>query len=578
MSNLSYNFSWERANNQLVHITFSINENIQDVIELRLPSWRPGRYEISNFAKNIIHISACDSKGKLLEMSKTAKDIWLLKALGAKGVIIKYTFHAAILNAGSTWLDENQLYVNPVNCCLFISDRAEEPCTIELDIPDNYQVAIDKLSSSNNSKEFYFKNFDELADTPFIASAQLRHITFLTEGHTFHLWFQGIDTIPEDALTKDFRLFCSEQLQMMGKLPGKDYHFIYQILPDKFYHGVEHTHSTVCALGPAADIFNSPLYDEFLGVSSHELFHAWNVKTIRPEEMAPYNFSSENYSTLGWVYEGVTTWYGDVFLYRAGVFNFEQFIKTFDEKLKRHFTNYGRFNLSVAESSFDTWLDGYVQGAPNRKTSIYTEGSLITFLLDGRIRQFTNDKSSLDDLMKGLYEDAQKGKSYSRESLIKALDALAPLNHEEFFKTYIEGTSDLEPQLRVYLRRLGLDLVKSVVYSSFEHRFGLRIIQEGDYAEVQLVAPNSPAEFGGIRIGDKIIALDGTQFSLAFRQSGEMAKSVCLHVFSSGKLKEIKLFSKDAEWFMSRRIIILEEVTEQQRTAFYRWSKQKFPS
>ena len=576
MSNLDYSFSWERANNQLVHITFSIKENTKKDLEIRLPAWRPGRYEISNFAKNIIHISASNAKGELLEIKKTAKDIWHLDTGGAEHIKIKYTYHAAILNAGSTWLDENQLYVNPVNCCLFITDRAEEPCKIKLDIPDNYEIAIDKLGSGN-SREFEFKNFDELADTPFIASASLKHINFQEEEHNFHLWFQGVSEIPVETLIRDFRLFCSEQIKTMGNLPRRDYHFIYQILPDKFYHGVEHTHSTVCALGPAADVFNAPLYNEFLGVSSHELFHAWNVKTIRPIEMAPYNFSNENYSRLGWVYEGVTTWYGDAFLYRSGVFNFEQFIKTFDEKLKRHFTNYGRFNLSVADSSLDTWLDGYVQGAPNRKTSIYTEGSLITFLLDARIRQYTSDKSSLDDLMRELYKDAQTGKAYSRESLIEALDTIAPLNHEEFFRTYIEGCSDLEPQLRVYLRRIGLDLVKTRVYSAFEHRFGLRILQEGDYAEVQLVAPNSPAEAAGITIGDKIIALNNLQFNLAFRSGKEVDCNINLHVFSNGTLKEIQLVFDNSEWFMNRRILILEKATEEQITAFHHWSKQEYP-
>ncbi|MEX1188093.1 MAG: M61 family peptidase [Bacteroidia bacterium] len=576
MSHLHYSFGWEKANTQLIHILFKIGNVKEEILEVNLPSWRPGRYEITNFAKNIIHIGAVNEKGEILSVIKTSKDSWNIECKGASTIKIKYTYHAAILNAGSSWLDENQLYINPVNCCLYLPSRISEECEIELKIPDNYKIAIDKktLNCKNN---FIFKSFDELADTPFIASANLKHIQFEEKEHVFHLWFQGVNDIPEDRLIKDFRAFCSEQLSTMGDLPGNEYHFMFQILPEKFYHGVEHTYSTVCALGPAADVFNVPLYDEFLGVSSHELFHAWNVKTIRPVEMLPYQFNKENYSSLGWVYEGITTWYGDAFLFRSGVFNFEQFSKTLDEKLKRHFTNYGRFNLSVAESSFDTWLDGYVAGAPHRKTSIYTEGSLISFILDGRIRQFSDDKASLDDLMRKLYVDAKKGKSYSRARLIELLDELAHLDHETFFSTYIEGCTDLEPLLRKYLQRIGLDLIKTTVFSDFEHKLGLRLNPLVADAEVLLVAPDSPAELAGLMSGDKLIALDGFQFNQVFRSDKYFEGSIGLHAFSQGKLKEFRIKAETADWFMSRKIAILENASLEQRQAFKSWSGQDYP-
>lgn len=575
MSLLQYKFSWEKANSQLLHILFEIDNNADDVLEIRLPSWRPGRYEISNFAKNIVCIKAYDSAGNSLKMKKLSKDIWSVNCDSVKKIFIEYTYHAAILNAGSTWLDDQQLYVNPVNCCLFIPNRATEACSIHLDLPSDYKVAID-VQSDNNS--YLFESFDRLADTPFIASPSLKHLEFDEQGHHFHLWFQGVMTIPENRLIGDFKAFASEQLKTMAHLPGKDYHFMFQILPYAFYHGVEHTYSTVCALGPAINVFESPMYDEFLGVSSHELFHAWNVKTIRPKEMSPYRFSEENYSTLGWIYEGVTTWYGDIFLLRSGVFDERRFINTFNEKLNRHFGNYGRFNLSVAESSFDTWLDGYVAGVPHRKTSIYIEGSLISFILDARIREYTNDEKSLDDFMRRLFEDAKNNRPYTRARLIEILDNLAPLNHEEFFEKYVEGTNDFEPLISSSLARIGLKLKSKEVLSKLEHQAGLKLKLTENGAEVLLIAPNSPAEASGIMTGDELISINSIKFNLAFRKDLLFNDAIEIHAFSQSRLKTFHLSIKKPEFFISRELAFDSEATDRQKQAYKQWSKKDFPT
>ena len=142
------------------------------------------------------------------------------------------------------------------------------------------------------------------------------------------------------------------------------------------------TANTVISLGPGEELMSQKMYASLLGVSSHELYHTWNVKQIRPKELLPYDYTKENYSRMGYLYEGVTTYMGDLYLKRSDVFSDEAFFKTQEENLQKHFHNGGRHNLSVADSSFDTWLDGYVMGVPNRKVSIYTEGALCAFMLD----------------------------------------------------------------------------------------------------------------------------------------------------------------------------------------------------
>lgn len=574
MTKLHYYFGWKQANTQQIHISFEIHDHQSDELRLELSAWRPGRYEIANFAKNIYSIEATDNEGNQLSISKTSKDSWLVKTPGINSIKVNYVYYAAILNAGSTYLDADQLYVNPVNCCLYIPERAQEACQLHLQIPDDYKVAID-LPSADKKFSYTCESFDRLADAPFIASKSLQHKQFETDEHTFHVWFQGYVNPDFEMLTRDFKAFASEQLKTMGNLPGREYHFMFQILPTFFYHGVEHTYSTVCALGPGKSVFKAPMYDELLGVSSHELFHAWNVKTIRPVEMHPYNFKNENYSRLGWVYEGITTWYGDQFLLRSGVFDFNRYSKTFNEKLKRHFINYGRFNMSVADSSFDTWLDGYDAGIPNRKTSIYTEGSLIAFILDSRLRAYSHDQVSLDDLMRLLYADAKNGKAYSNEQLISHLDALAPLNHADFFRNYIHGTGNLEPLILEALNRLGLDMEEYRPFSSVEHDFGFRLKDGNAQTEVLLVAPFSPAERAGLQTGDHLLAMNHRRYD-AELYSGD--SELTLHVFSNEVLKEMQMKKTGNTWFGSRRLKVLQNASVAQKTAFTSWAKIEFPN
>ena len=576
MAQLHYHIGWKNPGTQLIDIRFVVQNNTQEKVNIQLPSWRPGRYELGNFAKNIRSFQVEDKNGNPLPFQKLTKDLWSIEAGKCSEFHVIYSYYAVDLNAGSSYLDHEQLYVNPVNCCVFIPERINDSCQLELHLPDDYQIAID-INSTENKHCFAFDNFDRLADTPFIASANLLHREIHVADHTFHLWFMG-DIEPDwDRLDKDFSRFCLEQLETMGALPGKHFHFYFQILQTAFYHGVEHTYSTVCALGPGNKVFTSDFYDELLGVSSHELFHAWNVKTIRPSEMAPYNFTGENYSRLGWVYEGITTWYGDQFLLRSGVFDTKRYLVTLNDKLKRHFTSYGRFNQPVAEASFDTWLDGYVPGIPHRKTSIYVEGSLIAFLIDSQLRERSNDSVSLDDLMRRLYDDARSGKSYSKESILSHLHAISGIDFSYFYANYIEGTHDFEPELMRCFARIGLNLNMHLPFSEAEHRFGFRIQESAGQTTIAMFAPDSPAEKSGLLVGDQIIACNERKILNNWTLLTDKHAEISLHVFSKERLKTIALKSTDEKYFSSRTISFDKIASIEQKQAYRNWAKNEFP-
>ncbi|MBK6987685.1 MAG: M61 family metallopeptidase [Bacteroidetes bacterium] len=353
-----YKLSASNPISHFVEIEMHITNIDSSEVTFQLPSWRPGRYEIANFARNLRKWKAYNNKNEVLAFRKINKDNWSVSTDGANELIIKYEYYCAQLDAGACWVDDEQIYINPVHCFMFIPERIHEECVLELSIPSNYRIASSLQKSGE--KRLLAEDFDELVDSPFIASPTLQVKSYEAGEVNFSIAIQG-DSQPDWLrILADFKAFSEKQIEIMGSFPVEDYIFLVQVLPNRFYHGVEHLRSTVLALGPGSQLMNDALYTDFIGVASHELFHAWNIKTIRPIEMMPYDYTKENYSQLGYVYEGVTTYYGDQILARADVYSIDQFFVELNIRLQKHFDNPGRFNMSVADSSFDTWLDGYV--------------------------------------------------------------------------------------------------------------------------------------------------------------------------------------------------------------------------
>lgn len=499
-----FTFNASNASEQYIQILAEFPVTA-DTIELQLPSWRPGRYELANFAQYIRHFKVCDANKQPLCFSKISKDRWKVEGIQTSTITVSYQFYATILNAGSTFLDENQLYVNPVNCCVYAPDSFDQPVEVSLEVPKDWDVAGSFEKTENG---YTVESFDELFDTPFIASNSLQKESYESNGTTFHVWFNGEVKPDWSRLMKDFKRFTDKQIEKFTEFPVKEYHFINQILPYKTYHGVEHSKSTVISLGPSYAVFKE-LYKELLGVSSHELYHTWNVKAIRPIEMYPYDFSKENYSKMGFLCEGVTTYQGDLFLLKSGVFSEQQYFDEMNGQLQKHFDNHGRFNYSVAESSFDTWLDGYKVGAPRRKVSIYTEGCLLAFVTDIEIMRATENKYGLDEVMKRLYFNfALNNKGVSETDYKSVVEEVAGRKFDDFFENYIHGTRPYESILTEALDYVGMELNHKPSEKYSEGRVGMKLILSNKGQKIVSIYPGSPAELAGLMVGDEILGVN----------------------------------------------------------------------
>lgn len=452
---MHYQISVTDPESHFLDLTYSIPDVDQSHIEIQLPAWRPGRYEIQNFAKNIQFIEAISPNGQKLGIRKLTKDRWCIETAGEKTINIRYKYFAAIQNAGSSYVDQELWYLNFINFCMYTEGRIHEPCTVKLQLPEAYEIAcglnqIDKALLE--AADFY-----QLVDSPLLASTTLQKRDYEVQGVRFHIWMHGNLKPNWERIKRDFLRFSGEQIATMREFPEENYHFLNLILPTAFYHGVEHRNSTMVVLGP--DDEGEGLYTDLLGVSSHELFHAWNIIRIRPVELLPYDFTKENYFETCFVAEGCTTYYGDLFLKRAGVFDEEAYVKELQVYMKRHFENNGGAHQSLVQSSYDLWLDGYEKGIPDRKVSVYHKGALAALILDLHIRKRTNHARSLDDVMRKMW--TRFGKPYIGYSLRDYQDIaeeVAGESLEWYWEECILTNEPLENRLNEALAFVGLKM------------------------------------------------------------------------------------------------------------------------
>lgn len=552
-----------------IKVQFPVDEN-KTIIHL--PSWRPGRYELGNFAKNIKNFKVFNDQNKAINFHKINKDSWEISSNETKYIKIEYQYYANELNAGASYFDEQQLYVNPVNCFLYAEGKEQFPISLELNIPENYTIA-SSLVQENNF--LLAENFDELADSPFICSENLEKQTYIVADTNFHIWFNNQLNIPWERVINDFRNFTVKQIEDFGEFPVSEYHFLIQSLPYLAYHGVEHLKSTVITLGPSYDLFENR-YEELLGVCSHELYHVWNVKSIRPKELLPYNFKKENYSELGYIYEGITTYLGDLYLLKSGVFSLETYLRELSKQFQKHFDNPGRFAYSVAQSSYDTWLDGYVPGVPGRKVSIYTEGCLLAFVMDAKIRKATNNKRGIEEVMKRLYYNfAQNNKGYTEKDFIDQLENKCGYSFQDFFNDYVHGTTPYETILLEALDFIGLELIQTPSNSYSEANLGMKIVNQSNHLLISAIYPGSPAEMAGLSLGDELIAVNKIKLNndLDACLNYFDASSKTLSFFKNGKLLDITLPEVNRFFYLYHKIHKKVNLTPNQEKAIFAWSE-----
>ena len=511
---LHYQIEFDDYRQHLIHVTLRFLANPNQ--ELWLPTWIPGSYLIREFAKHIESVTASDEAGRILNIKKTAKNRWQLFNTDHELITVEYDVYAYDLSVRGAYVDQTRLYVNPACVCLAPQDQAQSPCEVELFLPDelkHFQLATGLPSKSLVKGRFTLKadHYDQLIDSPFELAEQTR-FAFDAQGIAHEFVISGKHNANIKRLKTDIEKICQTEIALFGSAPFQNYTFM-TMATGNSYGGLEHCNSTSLITPredlPKANEAQEPSkdYQRFLGLCSHEYFHAWLVKFIRPENFINYDLQQESYTSLLWIFEGFTSYYDDLILLRSGVISQKTYLDLLKAQIDRYLQNPGRSIQSVSESSFDAWIKFYRQdeNSNNAATSYYNKGCLVALCLDLGLRL---RGSSLDALLRRLYENAQQGIQVHEQTIFDLCQELTGDNWVEQINHLIHGTEELP--LAQLLPEFGIGY--RLKYDK-ALPFGLKVTDKAEGVVIQQVRRDSTAAQAGLSAHDVIIAIDGLKAS-----------------------------------------------------------------
>lgn len=507
---LHYQIEFDDYRQHLIHVTLRFVADPTQV--LSLPTWIPGSYLIREFSKHIESVRAYDEEGRLLQIQKFEKNKWRLFNTDHELITVEYDVYAYDLSVRGAYVDQTRLYVNPACACLGLEGQEDKAVEVELFLPDelkHFQLATGMASKSLVKGRFTLKakNYAELIDAPFELAEQTRFV-FEANGIPHEFVVSGKHAMNAARMQQDIEKICATEISMFGSAPFANYTFMTMATANS-YGGLEHPNST-SLISPREDLpkVNEPEepsedYQRFLGLCSHEYFHSWLVKFIRPENFVNYDLNKEGYTSLLWIFEGFTSYYDDLILLRSGVISQASYIKLLKTQIDRYLQNPGRFVQSVSESSFDAWVKFYRQdeNSNNAGTSYYNKGCLVALCLDLGLRL---RGSSLDALMRKLYENAQKGIQVHERTIVELCNELTGDNWIEQINHLINTTDELP--LDQLFPEFGLS------YSLKNDKslpLGLKLVDKPEGVLVQSARRDGAAAQAGLSAHDVIIAIDG---------------------------------------------------------------------
>lgn len=525
-----------------------------------LPAWIPGSYMIREFARNIVTLSA-EAGGRPVVLTKLDKHTWQAASVPA-GVRLRveYEVYAWDLSVRAAHLDSTHGFFNGTSVFLAAEGQTDQPCTVDILPPLDPALHDWKLATTlardpscpvdeaTAFGRFRAQDYDELVDHP-VEMGRFTEAAFDVAGVRHEIVLTGRHDCDLPRLCEDLSRVCAWQIALFGTpAPVSRYLFMAMVVGDG-YGGLEHRASTALMTSrkdlPYRGMCGlSEGYTSFLGLCSHEYFHTWNVKRIKPAAFVPYRYGEENYTRLLWVFEGFTSYYDDLALLRSGVIGVEDYLALLGKTIGRVLSGSGRLKQSVADSSFDAWSKFYRQdeNAPNAIVSYYAKGALIALALDLKLRAGSEGRVSLDTLMRILWQrHGLTGVGVEEGAIFDLVAELAeqaapgagrPL--ARWLRSMVSGTEDL-PLVRL-LRGFGVDLKMEAASSA--PSLGVKLATGAGEVKLAQVHDDGAAQRAGLSAGDVLIALDGLRVS-----SGEL--DTMLMRRTPGEKVDIHAFRRD---------------------------------
>jgi predicted metalloprotease with PDZ domain len=538
----------------LFEVSVTVDDPSPEGHRFRLPTWIPGSYLVREFARHFVHVRA-SAAGAALAIAKTDKSTWRTAPATGSVTVVAHVY-AFDLSVRAAYVDDTRAYFNGPSVFLLPEGRDDAPCVVEIAPPPGPAYSAWRVAttlSRDDAPERGFgtyraSSYDELIDHP-VEMGEFAWASFDVRGVPHEIAITGRHDADLARLARDLARICDWQIALFGEAPFDRYLFQVTAVGDG-YGGLEHRSSTslLCRRDELPHLSNDKIDDDyltFLGLASHEYFHAWNVKRIKPAAFVPYDLTREAYTRQLWAFEGFTSYYDDLALVRSGVIERERYLELLGRTLTSVARVPGRLAQSVAESSFDAWIKFYRQdeNAPNALVSYYAKGSLVGCALDLVLRL---DGASLDDLMRALWQRyGRPGIGVPEDAIARLASELAGRDLAPFFARYVDGTED--PPFAELLTDFGVTLHmrpsagakdrggKPASGEAPRCTLGVRL---GADQRLSAVLRDAPAARAGLAGHDVLVAIDGLKAT-----PERIAATLSRH--APGETVEVHAFRRD---------------------------------
>lgn len=551
---MDYHVSMPEPASHLFHVVLTCTGIKGETLDLKMPAWTPGYYQLLNYAINVTNFKATDETGKEITWNKNNPNSWHLQTENTKRLEISYDVKATTQFVAQSFLDSTHGYIVPAGVFLYVDKMIEHPVTVTI-VPykDWANVATGLEPVAGKQFTYTATDFDILYDSPLLIGNLEMLPAFYVKGIPHYFTGYKLGEFNREEFIKDLKKIIEGGVDIIGDIPYKHYTFL-AIGPGR--GGIEHLNSTTISFD-GSSMKTAESKKRMLAFLAHEYFHHYNVKRIRPVELGPFDYDKGNRTKMLWVSEGLSVYYEYLILKRKGLITQEELLNTFRGNMMAYENKPGHLYQSVAEASYETWSDGpfgRTGDEVNKTISYYDKGPVMGLLLDLKIRHETKNKRSLDDLMRLLYNRFYKQlkRGFTEEELRTACETIAGTSLHEFFE-YIYTVK--EPDYPKYFSYAGLaiDTVPVALPGAW---LGVSTRYRNDSLVVTAVDWNSPAWNAGIRSQDKILLADAVKKSkkefdelLAGKATGEKIKLLVLHN-NSTKESEIILSKKLEKTFV----------------------------
>ncbi|MEY4974775.1 MAG: hypothetical protein RLZZ55_1568 [Bacteroidota bacterium] len=545
---LTYHLSMPQPNSHYFAVKIDVKGNTANTQEFKLPVWTPGSYLVREFSKNLNQVKAIDINNKELIVNKKTKNAWEIQCAGQENFTIFYEVYAFELSVRTPYLDNTHGFVAGAAVFMYTEATKNQRGLLKVYPHQSFKKVSTALPSADFKTElgcfnFTFEDYDQLVDCP-IEIGNQQEFDFMAAGIRHRVAMYGEANYNVVQLQQDMAKVVQAATDVFGSNPNKDYLFIIHNVTDG-QGGLEHKNS--CVLSVNRWSYAGSNYTGFINLVAHEYFHLWNVKRIRPIELGPFNYDQECYTSLLWVMEGITSYYDELLLRRAGFYTKEEFLSKMQSQINYVEGSPGSRVQPVAHASFDAWIKAYRpnENSSNTTMTYYSRGAVLGAVLDAYLIQKSNKKRSLDGFMQLLYNKyaLELKRGFTEAEFEQELSNYCGEDMHAFFANYVNGTQIIPYQK--YLEPMGLT-VKDV--TSSQTSIGATF-DGNEVVKVKAVRRGSAAEESGLSVGDEVLICNGYRINkdmlegmLNSLSSGE---SMMLTVARDEKVFQVKFIMKN---------------------------------